>query len=337
MSPGNGFGLHLVSVPEHKTTGGLAVEEVEDHFKSKLGDMSKFDSFMDFNVVFATSSLSAYKSAFDADGVSYLQGTWTDSTNQEYTSIIVQVPGSQLLFELVQSGAVEGSTVKLEQRVPDATLQNQKVSAFHREIVSDTRSDYIVSLAVNRAASTSSFEKLDDFYVSGMGTSKTLDSSANGVSKKCYLWPGATVDICFTSRADTETSSAFKVGDFEDMLNNVHKTIIGDHPNCPMDRWFDNHYAIDSRTVDNTKILKYVNSNGIYHTCSSNPMGGSGTHAIFDPTGLGIQMDTGLGLAADCSAFELYTCEDCLQGKFNPACTVDTSQCGSLTNFTVVV
>jgi len=192
-----------------------------------------------------------------------------------------------------------------------------------------------VSLAVNRAASASALAKLDDFYVTGMGTSKTLDSSANGVSKKCFLWPGATVDICFTSRADTETSSSFKVGDFEDMLNNVHKTIVGGHPNCPMDRWFDNHYAIDSRKVDNTKILNYVNSNGIYHTCSSTPM--AGTHGIFDPTGLGIQMDTVLGLAADCSSSELHTCEDCMQGKFNPACTVDTSQCGSLTNLTVVV
>ena len=46
----NGFGLHLVSVPGHKTTGG-------DKFQEKLGDMSKFDSFMDCDVVFATSSL----------------------------------------------------------------------------------------------------------------------------------------------------------------------------------------------------------------------------------------------------------------------------------------
>merc|ERR1712080_375144 len=201
---------------------------------------------------------------------------------------------------------------------------------FQREAASDARSNYIVSLAVNRAVSANSFAKLDDFYTSGMGTSKTLDSSANGVSKKCFLWPVATVDVCFTNRAETETSGSFKVGDFEDMLNNVHKTIIGGHPNCPMDRWFDNHYAIDSRKVDNTRILNYVNSKGVYHICSSNPRGGSGTSAIFDPTGLGIQMDTGLGSAADCSSSALYACEDCLQGKFNPACTVDTSQCGAL-------
>merc|ERR1740138_1597431 len=102
MPPGNGFGLHLVSVPGHSTSGGLTVEEVEAHFNEKLGDMSTFDSFMDFNVVFATSSLQAYKTAFDKDGVKYLVGTWSDTSGKAYSSVLVQVPGSQLLLELVQ-------------------------------------------------------------------------------------------------------------------------------------------------------------------------------------------------------------------------------------------
>merc|ERR1719409_1991667 len=45
MAPGNGFGLHLVSVPGHKTSGGSSVEDVESHFDEKLGDMTKFDAF----------------------------------------------------------------------------------------------------------------------------------------------------------------------------------------------------------------------------------------------------------------------------------------------------
>merc|ERR1712216_627026 len=115
---------------------------------------------------------------------------------------------------------------------------------------------------------------------------------------------GASVNICFTERDDSATSTSFKVGDFEDMLNNVHKTIIVGHPNCPMDRWFDNHYAIDSQSISSTKILAYINSQKPYHTCGSNPMGGSGLSAVWDPTGLGIQMDTGTGLPNDCSGTE---------------------------------
>merc|ERR1711862_1001012 len=146
----------------------------------------------------------------------------------------------------------------------------------------DTTNDYIVSLAVNRAVSPQAMSKLEDFYVSGMGTKKTHDST--------------------DGRADSETSTSFKVGDFEDMLNAVHKTIIDGHSWCPMDRWFDNHYAIDSHSIDNTKILNYINSKKPFHTCGSNPMRGTGLSAVFDPTGLGIQMDTGTGLPNDCSS-----------------------------------
>jgi hypothetical protein len=337
MSPGNGFGLHLVSVPGHKTSGGLTVEEVESHFAEKLGSMSTFDSFMDFNVVFATSSLQSYKSAFDRDGVKYLAGTWSDSSNSQYSSILVQVPGSQLILELVQKTSLtytDGQApVELEQRVPDSVLAEQADRLSADENVSDTTSDYIVSLVVNRAASSKAMSELEDFYVSGMGTTKTHDSSANGVTKKCFLWTGATVNICFTNRADTETSTSFKVGDFEDMLNNVHSTIIDGHSWCPMDRWFDNHYAIDSRNVDNTKILNYINSKKPFHTCGSNPMRGTGLSAIFDPTGLGIQMDTGTSLPNDCNSFLSASVEG---GGNNPACTIDTSQCGSLSSSVTV-
>merc|ERR1711871_459830 len=157
-SPGNGFGLHLVDVPAHLTTGGLTTEQVEAHFASKLGDMTKFDSFMDFNAVFATSGLQNYKDTFKADGVKYLAGTWTGPTGTEYTSIIVQVPSSQLVLELVQQTSLtydadELQPVKLEQRVPDTLLATHSDRlASHVSNVSATGS-YIVSLGINRAAS----------------------------------------------------------------------------------------------------------------------------------------------------------------------------------------
>jgi len=340
MAPGNGFGLHLVSVPGHKTTGGDTVESVESKFAEKLGDMSKFDSFMDFNVVFATSSLQSYKSAFDRDGVKYLLGSWSNTEGQQYSSLLVQVPGSQLLLELVQKTSLvlaEGEvSVQMEQRVPDSVLSDQD-DRLSGEAVSDTTSDYIVSLVVNRAASSAAMSKLEDFYVGGMGTTKTHDATENGATKKCFLWPGASVHICFTNRDDSETSTSFKVGDLEDVLNGAHQAIIDGHPWCPMDRWFDNHYAIDSHSVDNSKILSYINSKKPFHTCGNNPMRGTGLSAIFDPTGLGIQMDTGTSLPNDCSSLASTSNVFAGPGHSNPACTVDTSQCGSLDLDSVLV
>lgn len=338
MSPGNGFGLHLVSVPGHKTTGGDTVETVESKFIEKLGDMSAFDSFMDFNVVFATSSLQSYKSAFDRDGVKYLLGTWSNTAGQQYSSLLVQVPGSQLLLELVQKSSIELAegevAVQMEQRVPDAVLNDQD-SRMSNEAVSDTTGDYIVSLVVNRAASSTAMSQLEDFYVGGMGTTMSHDATENGATKKCFLWPGASVHVCFTNRADSETSGSFKVGDLEDVLNGAHKAIIDGHPYCPMDRWFDNHYAIDSHSVSNTKILSYINSGKAFFTCGSNPMRGAGLSAVFDPTGLGIQMDTSTSLPNACSSL-MSSNNVSAAGPGNPACTVDTSQCGSLDNTVLV-
>jgi hypothetical protein len=246
----------------------------------------------------------------------------------------VQVPDSQLILELVQQtsltlAAGEPASVQLEQRVPDSVLSQQE-ARLSGEAVTDTTSDYIVSLVVNRAASSKAMSQLEAFYVDGMGTTKTHDATENGASKKCFLWPGASVNICFTEREDSATSTSFKVGDFEDMLNNVHKTIVEGHPSCPMDRWFDNHYAIDSQSVSSSKILSYINSQKPFHTCGSSPMGGSGLSAVWDPTGLGIQMDTGTGLPNDCSGTESQSFLRDDGGNFNPACTVDTSNCGAL-------
>lgn len=328
--PGNGFGLHLVSVPGHKTTGGLSVEEVESHFKEKLGDMSAFDSFMDFNVVFATSSLQSYKDAFDLDGVKYLVGSWSDSQSKTYSSMFVQVPDSQLVLELVQqiplTLAAAESAVQLEQRVPDSVLFQQQMRLSSVEATNTTK-DYIVPLVVNRAVSPKAMAQLEAFYVDGMGTNKTHDAKENKLSKKCFLWPGASVNICFTQRDDSATSTSFKVGDFEDMLNNVHKSIIEGHPMCQMDRWFDNHYAIDSHSVSSSKILAYINSKKPYHTCS-----GAGLSAVWDPTGLGIQMDTGTGFPDDCSGAAELSFLHASGGKSNPACTIDTSNCGALSS-----
>jgi len=338
--PGNGFGLHLVSVPGHKTTGGLTVEEVESKFNEKLGDMSKFDSFMDYNAVLAVTNLQSLKSAFAKDGVKYLTGSWSNSDGQQYSSILVQVSGSQLILELVQKGSLvlaEGETsVQLEQRVPDSILQDHDSNLTGEEGASETfTKGHIVGLTVNRAASSKAMSELEDFYVTGMGTKLSHDATENGATKKCFLWKGATMHVCFTNRDDSETSTSFKVGDFEDMLNNVHKTILNDHPWCPMNRWFDNHYAIDSQTVSNTKILRYINSKKPYHSCASHGLFNRGLSAVFDPTGVGIQMDTGIGLPDDCSTSLDSSMSS--GGTFNPACTADTSQCGSLDLDSVVV
>merc|ERR1711920_907570 len=197
---------------------------------------------------------------------------------------------------------------------------------FDAEEEQNERGATLSPISVNRAASAATMSKLDDFYVKGMGAKKVSDDSANGVSRKCYLWTGATVDICFTSRPDSATKGDFKVADFENMLNTVHKNIIVGHPYCQVDKWEDNHYAIDSFSAPTSSIISYINKNNVPHVCESGGGGSgmSGLHYIFDPTGWGIQADLSFSSQpSDCSSSDAGRSRR-LQGTYNPACSPGT-------------
>jgi len=337
QDPGNGFGLHCVNVSGHLTTGGLTTAEVEAHFDAKLGDMKEYDSFMDYSVTLYTSGLAQYAKAFDADGVPYYSTTFqatADSESPTFTSLIVQVPHTQMILELTSQKSLSATDTQrpihsspLERRLSSSALALiEEISKAEEGSVGASLSP----ISVNRAASAATIAKLDDFYVTGMGAKKVSDDSANGVTRKCYRWSGATVDNCFTNRPDTATKGSWKVADFENMLNTVHKNIIVGHPYCQVDKWEDNHYAIDSFSASTSSIISYINKNNVPHVCQSGGggSGGSGLHYIFDPTGWGIQADLSFSSQpSDCSSSGSSNSPRRLQGGFNPAC--DAGTCGS--------
>ena len=71
--------------------------QVEAEFETKFGDMSAFDSFMDYNAALLTADLDYYAAAFDADQVAYLPIEWVDQA-ATYHGIIVHVPTSQVMW-----------------------------------------------------------------------------------------------------------------------------------------------------------------------------------------------------------------------------------------------
>lgn len=333
QDPGNGFGLHCVNVSAHLTTGGLSTAEVEAHFNDKLGDMTKFDSFMDFSVTFYTSGLAQYAAAFDKDNVPYYTTTWQDGNSQTYTSLIVQVAKSQMILELTsKKGLALGETTRA---VNVATPSERRMSARALTMIDELEQKGMLTgasmtpLSVNRAISAAGLAKLDDFYLTGMGTKKVSDDTdaANGYTRKCYQWTGAEVDICFTNRDASATKGDWKVADYENMLNTVHKNIIVGYPFCGQDKWEDNHYAIDSFSADTSTIVSYIDKNKIPHICeSSGGSGGSGLHYAFDPSGWGIQLDLNFNtMPSDCNT--LRNSSRRLQGHTNPAC--DPGTCAS--------
>ena len=346
-SPGNGFGMHLVNVSNHVTTGGLTVSAVETQFTKKLGDMSSFDAFMDFNAQYYTSALETYIEAFEADDVPLFKTQW-DYEDKTWTSVFVHVPNTQLTMELIQDVQIDGVTET--SAVPRI---GAKAYAVASAVTTSSSSKILTPLNVNRAVSSSTMKKLDDFYVTGMRTEKVDVIESGDVSRACYLWTGASVNICFYNRPDSATKGDWKVGDFEDMLNTVHSNTLGKNPLCGEDKWFDNHYAIDSRTHDTSNIVPYVESNNVLHCtycyiitfsvsspiplvkhtntktdCSAmGPFSSVSLHYVIDPTGWGIQTDLSFdSTPSDCyssSSTTLFS-TNVLGGTFNPACDPGT-------------
>jgi len=322
--------------------------------------------------------LQAYKEMFDADEVAYHLGEWNSGDGDTYTSLIVQVPSTQMILELIQQTSLSYSDLEsephsLEQRVPVHALRRYKANTATASTNAGMQSQaqgtppqppqpqlqgtppqppqsnldnsvgsYLTPLVVNRAASPAAMSKLEDFYVGGMGTSKTYDFTDGEIVKKCFLWSGATVHICFTQRPDDATAGDWKVSDFEDMLNTVHDKIIKGYPFCGMDKWEDNHYAIDSRSQDTASLIRYINKENPYHYCEST---GSSTtlHYVWDPTGWGIQLDLPFtSVPDDCTLtstqankkfLSRFTTDDStthVSNDYNPVCAIDLTVCPSV-------
>jgi hypothetical protein len=283
--PGFGFGLHLPGITEHLTTGGLSVQDVEGIFSDKNGDMTEFDSFMDFNVGLFTADIDYYLKKLSADGVPYLAANWSNSsgTDGNMYSVFVHVPNSQMIIELIGASsdilAADPKLFGLEQRVSDPAMEAIWESPPTGQILK--------AVKVSRAATD--LDALDAFYVDGMRTQTVLSLNGHDVSARCYQWPGATTDVCFVKRSPSDTKGDFKVGDFELMLQNVFDTIVT-NPYCLMNRWEDNHYAYDApigSDMDFDYIATYLDD----HPSSKYICTAWGLHYIFDPTGWAVQLD----------------------------------------------
>jgi len=284
-----GFGLHLVNCSTNAQPGGMTTPEVEQEFATKVGDMTRYDSFMDYNVALLTSNLDSYATAFDKDEVSYLPLHWDDQ-GDSYYGILVLVPDSQMIIEVMALNSSLTSHVASHPRLlhmDEPRASRAALARAHARLAAST--DILTAINIGRAASNMS--AIDEFYSNGMQTETTLSIDTASYSKRCYLWTkqGATADVCFTQRPDSDTLGSFKVSDFESMLNTVHANVVTSD-NC-WNKWSDNHYAVDTPETITTSmdyIITYIESKAstIYYYCQSGVL-----HYISDPTGWGIQLD----------------------------------------------
>jgi hypothetical protein len=287
-----GFGIHLPDVQTAKTTGGLSVDELKEHYLSRFGDFSEFDAFMDYSVTFFTYDLQHYVDSFAADGVKHFLGQWSDGKDTWY-SLVVNVPGSTYVIELVSLMKPTGASnlPKIEQRMSSAHCDKFRS-------VGDHASKVLLISSINRAASDMS--NIDDVHTNLFKAETTFKLDGD-VVRRCYSYAtsvssswGPTPldeDVCFTSRSSAASKDAiFSVKDHEEMLWAVHAETLGSNPDSTTDKYSDSHYALPLPSAGLSALASYFSSNDPYPITKSTRLAyACKQNYLIDPTGFCIQ------------------------------------------------
>jgi len=265
VSPG--FGIHGVYAAgtggsRAKASGNLTVEQVEDIFTQKLGDMSAYSPYMDYHLALQVSSLDSYTSAFRSDGQKFLPLTWT-SGGKTYYSLIVQNPGTQEIFELVADSKPSGVEFEVHDGprhvfTGDEAVEEGRATALH---VSRTSRD---------------LSSVVSFYKEVFGIDPVAQGTSGGAKYAFFQHNAqATVQIQYWER---EQSGEHTTQWFEQYLEGVNAEYMTSYKSCwPV--WGDNHYCLDSQQLDMSKIKETYDSKGYKYHLFSMPgrsLGGRG-------------------------------------------------------------
>jgi len=289
-----GFGIHTVDVTDAKTTGGITVDQIEDHFRTRLGDHKAYDQFMDYSITFFTAELQPYIDALSQDKVPFLLGQWESDEKETWYSMIFLVSKAQHVIELVsqQKPTASSSLPELEQRMSSAHCTKfKKYSADEAHLL------YISS--INRA--TSNITHIDNVYTQLMKGTSTHKVSTKDLDRRCYTFQdgrrlqpgmgGLDEDVCFTARTpDQEKDEIFSVLAFEQAMWSEHAAILANDPTSMADKYTDNHYAMPIPQAGLTALSSYFNLNPAYPITDKTRLAFACKQSyIIDPTGWSIQ------------------------------------------------
>lgn len=322
-SGGRGFGMHMVNLTKRVTTGGPALETIEAAFATRLGDMTKFDAFMDHHVGLYTDDLAIYTSAFDADKVPYYLMHWTSGADTWY-SASVHVPNTQLIVELLSKNYTQ-TGLRASAPAPSPRLHANRAAEIAEW---GTDRAYVYAIRVSRAVAN--LTEVDAFYTGALGAA----TSSKSAQKACYKLATTssfvdTTEVCFNEHAD-DKHDVLSVAGYVSGLFATHAALLT-KPTCGMDKYLDNHLAVDptdhSSTSFGDNIVKYIDANAdAMYYCEydqGHSASGYNLHYIIDPSGFGVQVDTKYtSPPKGCSSTDAFRRR--LQGHENPACNLGT-------------
>jgi hypothetical protein len=255
-----------------------------EKYVARLGDLSRFDAFMDYSVTFYTHDLQHYVDMFQTDDVSHFLGQWKGNSGSQWYSLIFLVPKSSYVIELVSQMKPSGSAVlpEMEQRMSDDHCS--KFSSYK-----DNPTKTLEISSINRAASD--MKTIDDVHTNLYKASTTLSIDGE-VTRRCFSFTSQLdEDICFTGRAaDAENDAIFSVADHEAMLWAVHASTLGNNPSSTKDKYTDSHYAQPISASGLRALKKHFTSNNPYPITKDTRLAYACEQSyIIDPTGFCVQ------------------------------------------------
>eukprot|EP00656_Telonema_subtile_P019596 TRINITY_DN20827_c0_g1_i1.p1 TRINITY_DN20827_c0_g1~~TRINITY_DN20827_c0_g1_i1.p1 ORF type:complete len:380 (+),score=69.95 TRINITY_DN20827_c0_g1_i1:235-1374(+) len=280
---------YLVDGPDALTVTALEAA-FDQKFAAAVQQRSAHEAFLDFSYVVYSTDLGRYIADFQANDVAFLPLEWpADTGNGRMHSILVQVPHTQVVFELVSNctsngnsnGTVDWIQTELT-RVPTAVLTANKAFDAHDSV--------LTPVAVSKA--TSSMDAIHSYYNGIMQASQSFIQTNNSTKLAHYTLPGARVTVRFVERAEASTTTGeLTVAGWEAAKLRAHRELRTGNL-CGFNKWYDNHYAWDQLfKITMSQMQKSWDAQGWPYKIWKTP------HNVYvaDPTGDTIQVDARWG------------------------------------------
>ena len=266
-----------------------------------------YDAFLDFNTAFWVKSLDDYilhwqtnekqddDLKFEYIGIEWKLDWNLEINDDEYMenkifySILIHSPSSQWNYEFISYNKPKQKLYKtikwIYSDLPRCTFKLQE--PWNR-----FDSAQIVPIRISKP--TTSIDLIYDFYINVMEgqlinykisnipmeqiekqSKMSIDSETMFIALTNTL-----IELQFIERPHYYTTPDFTLKTFENILIETHETIVTS-PYCGQDRWFDNHYAYSTWTINGLldRILNRLNQRGITYRVSKSPYEHSSIYA----------------------------------------------------------
>jgi len=280
--------------------GECAPADIEAAWQAKFGNFSKYNPLMDFNLGLWAHSLGEVLDGFDKDGIRFFPMRWVyqDGDNKkEYYSAIVN-PCGYTLIEFVSDD--------IKQRpVTDFHVVDSRMEFLDwNGPFSPTESNPLGLYPIKISRPTTKVAEVAAFYVEVFGaTVQSNRSFSDGAHCVTLKFPTTSsgpnrVPVQLWSRpeepAQTTGCNEWTVAKWEQYLINTHQAEMRGM-SCGMDRWLDNHFAINCDDPIKCDVADYVagfDKYGIKYRVD--PFGDKSNPLWFiysyDPSGQGVEL-----------------------------------------------